>query len=317
MKIAIARHRRSFKFCSLGAAALLASLTAQTGAAEQTGAAGGATAVAGDAQLQTCTATLGTIRLQDGYTPAANTAAAPAANNDRLSSITGVLASLAALNGGAGAPSAGPAGGSGTMSGASLESLRLLIQQSNCFVIVDRGAVEQAANDEKSRARSNNNEMRDDAHMEQGQEVAADFVLRSSVISLENKENTGIKLGFLSKIGMSGSSKKSDMNAKVQLVLSDVRSKVQLAAALGEGSASNTALAGNILGGASHFLGGVGYSSESKTSSTTVLLQAFADAYNKLVPAVQNYKAQSVKGGLGTGGALRVQGSKNAESQRP
>lgn len=35
---------------------------------------------------------------------------------------------------------------------------------------------------------------------------------------------------------------------------------------------------------------------------------SFADSYNQMVKALRNYKAQTVKGGLGTGGRLGVQG---------
>jgi hypothetical protein len=46
-----------------------------------------------------------------------------------------------------------------------------------------------------------------------------------------------------------------------------------------------------------------------------VLAGAFADAYNRLVQSVRNYKAQEVKGGLGTGGQLGVQGGTTPASQ--
>jgi hypothetical protein len=39
------------------------------------------------------------------------------------------------------------------------------------------------------------------------------------------------------------------------------------------------------------------------------------DSYNKLVNAVRNYKAQTVKGGLGTGGRLGVQGGQTPASK--
>jgi hypothetical protein len=35
---------------------------------------------------------------------------------------------------------------------------------------------------------------------------------------------------------------------------------------------------------------------------------AFVDSYGQLVQAIRNYRAQTVKGGLGTGGTLGVQG---------
>jgi hypothetical protein len=39
------------------------------------------------------------------------------------------------------------------------------------------------------------------------------------------------------------------------------------------------------------------------------------DSYNKLVKATRNYKAQAVKGGLGTGGRLGVQGGSTPASK--
>jgi hypothetical protein len=44
----------------------------------------------------------------------------------------------------------------------------------------------------------------------------------------------------------------------------------------------------------------------SNTPQAKVLAASFMDSYNQLVKAVRNYKAQSVAGGLGNGGALRT-----------
>jgi len=38
------------------------------------------------------------------------------------------------------------------------------------------------------------------------------------------------------------------------------------------------------------------------------------DGYNKMVKALRNYKAQTVRGGAGTGGALGVQGGSTPAS---
>lgn len=296
---------------ALAVAGLAGCVTTGPSAPAATGAAGGSTAVGADSSLQTCGEPVGTVRLQDGMASTSAPAAARPGTNDNTAGIQALLAGLSALGQ---ARSQAPAGGG--EGGASLDSLRLLIQQSNCFVIVDRGLVESAADDEKRRTR-NSNEVRDDANMGPGQEVAADFVLRSSVISMGTKESRGLNLGMLSKFAGTASVGQTVSEAKVQLVLSDIRSKVQVAAAQGEGSGSNTGLATNLLGRAGKGLGGIGVKSESNTSGTTILLQAFADAYNKMVPAVQNYKAQQVRGGLGTGGTLRVQGSRPEASAGP
>jgi hypothetical protein len=177
--------------------------------------------------------------------------------------------------------------------------------------------------DEKGRARVGN-EMRDNANMGPGQEVAADFVLRSAVLRLDNTGGSGITGGggmfggglvgaALGSVGV----RRSNQEAQVQLVVSDLRSKVQVAVAQGVASSSDTKLAVNVLGLAGRALGGAGISNEEKTSASTLLMQAFADAYNKLVPALTNYKAQNVQGGMGGGGTLRVQGAPQPTGRQP
>ena len=69
-------------------------------------------------------------------------------------------------------------------------------------------------------------------------------------------------------------------------------------------------LATSVLGRVGGGLGGGSFGTSSETSASKIILQAYADAYNKLVPALVNYKTQSVKGGLGAGGTLKVQGAK-------
>ena len=266
-----------------------------------TGAAGGATSVGADANLQTCPDTVGTVRLQDGNAPANTSSTSGEKADSALESLRGLLRDVDSMQQRrAGSPGA-----------AAIESLRLLIQQSNCLAIVERGLSEAAASDEKRRAGASGGQMRDDANMGAGQEVAADFVLRSMVLGVNKDENSsGVRAGGLLG-GMLGglSMGKSESTADVQLVLYDVRSKVQLAVAQGHGSGSNTNLASSVLGRAGGLLGGVQVGTGSKTSTDKIVLQAFADAYNKLVPAIRNYRTQSVKGGLGAGGTLRVQGA--------
>jgi len=88
---------------------------------------------------------------------------------------------------------------------------------------------------------------------------------------------------------------------------------VQLAAA--EGSSKNTdfGMWGGLFGGNA----GGGLGGYTNTAEGKVLAAAFADAYNQLVKAVRNYKAQTVQGGLGTGGTLGVQGGSTPASLAP
>jgi len=276
-----------------------------------TGAAGGGTAVGADASLQTCPDTVGTVRLQDGNAAADTSGSGTAAKGDSaLESLRGLLRDVNSMQQQRGSAPAG---------GVTIDSLRLLIQQSNCLAIVERGLGEAAASDEKRRARGPGNEMRDDANMGQGQEVAADFVLRSMVVAVNKNENSsGLKLGGLMPSFLGGvSAGKSESSADVQLVLFDVRSKLQVAVAQGRGSGADTQLATSVLGKVGRVLGGGQASTGSTTSTSTIILQAYADAYNKLVPALKNYKTQTVRGGLGAGGTLGVQGSKADASTVP
>lgn len=296
------------RLATAAAAAALSGCAAPPGsnAPAASGSAGGATAVGADSKLQTCTEPVGTVRLQDDTASQAASTAQANPNLAGIQALLGGLASLGSLSGARGSAPA-PAAGAGSVS---MDSLRLLIQQSNCLLIVDRGMAETGTLDEKRRARTGN-ETSDDANMGPGQEMAADYVLRSRVVEMGTKESSGFSLGALSKIVGGASLNKAVTEAKVMLIMSDVRRNVQIAVAQGKGSGENTGLATTALGGKGGLgLLGLGYKSESNTSGTTVLLQAFADAYNNLVPAMQNYKQQSVRGGAGAGGTLKVQGSR-------
>lgn len=292
----------------IGAAALslagCATAPPPSTAPASTGAAGGGTAVGADASLQTCPDTVGTVRLQDGMASADT--AGRQAGDSALESLRGLLRDVNQMQ------------QDRSSQGVTIDSLRLLIQQSNCLMIVERGIGETAASDEKRRARSPNAEVRDDANMGQGQEVAADFVLRALVKGMNaNEQSSGFNVGAVLpwKLAQGVGASKSSSSADVQLVLVDVRSKVQLAVAEGHGSGENTSLATGILGRVGGVFGGGSGKTESKTSMQKVLLQAYADAYNKLVPALRNYKTQTVRGGAGAGGTLGVQGARNDASR--
>jgi hypothetical protein len=66
---------------------------------------------------------------------------------------------------------------------------------------------------------------------------------------------------------------------------------------------------GALFGGGAGGVGG-GYAN---TAEGKVIVAAFTDSYNNMVRAVRNYKAQEVRGGLGTGGNLGVQGASEAQ----
>jgi len=193
--------------------------------------------------------------------------------------------------------------------------LKLMIQQSNCFVIVDRGRA--MGNMMGERALAQSGELRGNSNFGKGQMVSADYSLTPSItFSNNNAGGVGGALGGL--LGPVGALVGGSMHAKsasTTLILDDNRSGVQLAAA--EGSAKNWDFGaiGGLFGGVGGGIGG-GYAN---TAEGKVIVAAFMDAYNGIVEAVRNYKGQNVAGGLGTGGNLGVQGADQARiaSQAP
>lgn len=181
--------------------------------------------------------------------------------------------------------------------------LKLLLQQTGCFVIVERGKAMKNVMGERALAESG--ELRTTSKMHKGQMVAADYVLSPSVTFANNNAGGGgLALGGLfGAVGaLAGAVGVHSKEASTMLTLIDTRSSVQLAAA--EGSAKNTdfSFAGIGVSSGIGALGG-GYSN---TAQGKVIVAAFTDSVNGIVKAVKNYKAQTVKGGLGGGGNLKV-----------
>lgn len=183
--------------------------------------------------------------------------------------------------------------------------LKLLAQQSNCFVVVERGRG--MDNVMQERQLRDSGELREESKFEKGQMVAADYSINPSItFSNNNAGGVGGAIGGL--FGTVGALVGSSLNfkeASTLLTLVDNRSSVQLAAA--EGSAKNVdfgALGGLFSGGVGGGLGGYTNTAEGK-----VIVAAFTDSYNNLVSSLRTYKAQEIEGGLGTGGSLKVQGA--------
>ncbi|MDR0440960.1 MAG: peptidoglycan-binding protein, partial [Candidatus Accumulibacter sp.] len=182
--------------------------------------------------------------------------------------------------------------------------LKLMVQQSNCFVVVDRGRA--MNNMMQERALSQAGELRRNSNFGKGQMVSADYTLSPSITFSNNDAGRmGSAVGgLLGSVGAIVGGSMSSKEASTLLTLVDNRSGVQLAAA--EGSAKNWDFGalGGMLGGSFGAVGG-GYAN---TAEGKVIVAAFMDSYNVIVRAVRSYRAQEVRGGLGTGGNLSVQG---------
>lgn len=232
-----------------------------------TGAAGGASATDANALLEHCTKTLGTLTIVEE------------ANQPWLSQLTTEYHMQSTV-----------------------PLLRLIIQQSNCFVVVERGRA--FNNMQAERALAASGELRKTSNLGKGQMVAADYTVTPSVsFSVRGTGGAGGMLG--GRIGalasFVGGNVKSN-EASTMLLLTDNRSGIQLAAA--EGSAKNWdyGMIGGMFGGG----GGGAASGFTNTPQGKVLTAAFLDSYNQMVKSLRNYQAQSVEGGLGNGGTLKT-----------
>ena len=232
-----------------------------------TGSAGGATAQNASSQLERCDKTLGTLAIVEE------------ANQPWLHQLTAEYRIQSTV-----------------------PLLRLIIQQSNCFVIVERGKAFNNMQGERELMQSG--ELRKNSNLGKGMMVAADYTATPSVsFTAQGTRGLGGLVG--GRIGvvasLIGGSMKSN-EASAMLLLTDNRSGIQLAAA--EGSASNWDF------------GVVERAVQRRRRGRRRLLENPArqgadgrlhrTAYNQMVKAVRNYKAQSVEGGLGTGGVLKT-----------
>jgi curli biogenesis system outer membrane secretion channel CsgG len=235
-----------------------------------TGSAGGATAQGESSQLRKCPRPLGTLALVENA----------GANWYRVLTAQYSLPST-------------------------LPVLRLMIQQSNCFIIVERGRA--MAHMQHERELQLSGELRGNSQFGKGQMVSADYSLSPEVTFSERDTGAlGGVLGMLSPVaGMIAGGVRTHEAATV-LTLVDNRSGVQVAAA--EGSSRNTDFAlGAFLGVGS---GGGGMGGYTNTPQGKVVIAAFMDAFNQLATAAGDYRPQSMGSqGLGTGGKLAVDGA--------
>ena len=238
------------------------------------GAAGGATTEGGNAALEHCDDTLGTMALQEDTS-------APWYAQLR-----------------------------GYQLGSTILVLRLMMQQSNCFVIVERGGA--MNNMMRERTLDKSGEMREGSNFGKGQMVAADYTMSPSIQFSQKtgQSAAGVATRFLGAFGALAGSVGTN-EASTTLLLIDNRSGVQISAAEGTGKNFDFGFFGAAFTGGLAGAGG-GYSS---TPQGKVIVTAFADSYNQMVKSLRNYKAQTVKGGLGTGGRLGVSGGSTAASK--
>jgi curli biogenesis system outer membrane secretion channel CsgG len=190
--------------------------------------------------------------------------------------------------------------------GSTIPVLRMMIQQSNCFVVVERGRGMNNVMQERRLEKSG--ELRGGSNFGGGQMVAADFTMSPSIqFAAKGTGGIGGAIGGIlggtagRVVGAIGGGLKTN-EASTTLLLVENRSSVQIAAAVGAAKNHDFKLGGAAFGGGA----GAAAGAFTNTPEGKVITAAFADSFNQMVTALRGYKAQQVKGGLGKGGTLKV-----------
>ena len=190
--------------------------------------------------------------------------------------------------------------------------IRLMIQQSNCFIVVERGVGMQ--NMMQERALADGGQLRSNSNMGGGQIVTADFVLTPGVAFSENNAGGvgGAVGGLLGHKAAAVAGGLKFKEAQTSMLVADSRSGVQVAAAEGSTKKADMALGGALFGGG----GGAAAGGYGNTNEGKIIAAAFMDNYNKIVGAVRNdpslqRKVGTLKQEAAAGGTTKAGGGFN------
>jgi curli biogenesis system outer membrane secretion channel CsgG len=175
--------------------------------------------------------------------------------------------------------------------GSPVALLRIMIQQSNCFQVVERGAA--MADLQQERALAADGQMLSGSNVGKGQLQAADFVMTPNVQFAANNtggiggaisDYGGRLFGGLGRVagGLAGNMKFKE--AQTSLLISDVRSGMQVAAEEGIATKTDFGISGWSWGGGDYSrLGGYTNTPEGKMVAASLL-----DNYNRIVQKIRN-----------------------------
>lgn len=177
--------------------------------------------------------------------------------------------------------------------------IKLFVQRSRCFDLVDRGAGLAAA--QRERALASGGDLRQGSNVGGGQIQAADYVLVPDIVSQNanaSGNNLGGALGGLlgNRFGpvgaIAGGLSINSSTADVTLTLTDVRSTRQLAIIEGHGKKTDIgfSLGGGVFGGGG--FGAVGATGYNNTEIGQVITLAYLEAYTKMVDQLGGLPAE-------------------------
>jgi curli biogenesis system outer membrane secretion channel CsgG len=188
--------------------------------------------------------------------------------------------------------------------------LRMMIQESGCFDVVERGYAMQ--NLQQERALGESGDLRGESNVGKGQMQAADFVLTPNVqVAASDTGGVGGLLGGrLGVIGLIAGGLKFK-EASTSILVADVRSSLQVAAA--EGKATKTDFS---LGGVAWAGGLVGAGGYTKTPEGKMIAASLLDNYNKVVLAIRDkgslIKTHSASSDKNAGASTRAEAPQKA-----
>ena len=162
--------------------------------------------------------------------------------------------------------------------------IRMMIQQSNCFIVVERGAGMRNMMQERQLAAGG--ETRQGSNLGGGQMVAADFIMTPSVVFSENNAGGvgGAAGGLLGGKFAAVAGGLKFKEAQTSMLVADSRSGVQVAAAEGSTKKADLRLGGALFGGG----GGAAVGGYGNTNEGKIIAAAFMDNYNNVVKVVRN-----------------------------
>lgn len=167
--------------------------------------------------------------------------------------------------------------------------IRLLIQQSGCFLVVERGVAMQNILQERQLMQAG--ELRQGAQMGQGQLVTADYVLTPDVVFSENSAGgigaavgaLGSFFGIVGTVAGAVASGLKFKQAQTSMIVADTRTGLQVAAAQGSVEKADWGLGGALAGGSAV----VALGAYESTAEGKVVSASFLDNWNNIARAMR------------------------------
>lgn len=184
-------------------------------------------------------------------------------------------------------------GSNGGLPNSPVPLVRLMLQQSGCFRVVDRnlglkGTKQEVDLQDSGLTRKNS------TVNPRGNVLEAQYVLTPTLVFSEQNAGGGLE-GILARIPYIGqfaglAEKVKFKEAQVVLILTDTQTTEQLVSAEGSARATDLGTAGIMFGVA----GGGGAASWTQTNEGKVISAAFLDSVNKMIPHVRELVAKSM-----------------------